>query len=129
MRTLLLLAAITMVAAHGEEARTDSIRQKLHAKIMEAFPTPLPEKPAVEKKPADESAVPPVLMKAVIVSESQSVRDLTAWVERERRQREAEKFSIVDGGTLYRKDFGNKRVEMGGWYSPTGGWSFLKISW
>lgn len=128
MRTLLLLAFVAAVAAHGQEAQTDSVRQKLHAKIMEAFPTPLPEKPVEEKK-ADDESVPPILMKAVIVSESQSVRDLTAWVERERRQRETEKFNLVDGGTLYRKDFGGKRLEVGGWYTPKQGWSFMRFSW
>jgi hypothetical protein len=128
MRTLLVLAFVAAVAAHGQEAQADSVRQKLHAKIMEAVPTPLPEKPVEEKK-ADDEYVPPILMKTVIVSESQSVRDLTAWVERERRQREAEKFNLVDGGTLYRKDFGNKRVEVGGWYTPKQGWSFLRFSW
>ena len=128
MKTLLLLAAVAVVAARAEEARPDTIRQKLHAKIMEAFPTPLPAKPAEDKK-TDEEALPPILMKAVIVSESQSVRDLTAWVERERRQREAEKFNLVDGGTLYRKDFGGKRLEVGGWYTPKQGWSFLRFSW
>lgn len=126
MRTLLLLAAVAAVAARGEEARSDTIRQKLHAKLMEAFPTALPEKPVEEKK---EDPLPPILMKAVIVSESQSVRDLTAWVERERRQREAERFNLVDGGTIYRKDLGKVRAEVGGWYSPKQGWSFLRFSW
>ena len=124
MKMMVLVAAVAAVAIHGEEARSDTIRQKLTAKIMESIPPlcPMPE----NKEANDESAV---VMKPVVV-DANRYRPVETVIARENQKKEDEKFSIAKGGTLYTKDFGRVRAELGGWYDPSENhWSFLRFSW
>jgi hypothetical protein len=118
MRLMLFLAAIAIATARGEQATAETMRQKVHAKIMAAFPLPRPAIPADEKPVTEE---PAILMKPFVV-ESERDRNLDAAIA---RQTQKEPFSATKGGTLY----GTTRAQLGGWWTPGQGWSFLKISW
>ena len=122
MRLLLLLSLLTPVAANGAEATTPTLRQKLHAKIMESIPPLPPPKPPTEH-PTPE--VPPtVTMEPVIVSDSKLIRAVTAAIEREEQNRRDERFTALDGGKIY--SFGPMQV--GSWWSPSEGWTFLRLN-
>ena len=115
---LLLVVAFVIVSVHAEPAATATMREKVHAKIMAAFPRPPPAKPADQKEvPAE-----PVILMQPFVVESERDRNLEAAIARQTRK---EPFSATKGGTLY----GTTRAELGGWWTPGQGWSFLKISW
>jgi len=68
--------AFAALTVQGEEANGPTMRQKLHAKIMESAPPPDPPRPSVDHKA--EEAPPPVVMKPLVVSESKLVREVTA---------------------------------------------------
>ncbi len=125
MKALLLLVTLVTAIARGEEPAPETMRQKLRAKIMESLPPPSPIQPAEEKNADD---VPPILMKPFKV-ESSRHRSLVLRIERDEQKEAAEKFSPVSGGTAYKKDFGRVRAELGGWWNPRQGWSFLRFSW
>lgn len=124
MRTLLLLFVLWVVAIRGEEPGA-AMHQKLRARIIESLPPARPATDPVETGRADETEGPVVVMEPFIVSESGPVRILAAAMARERQKREEERFSAVKGGTIYQRG----RVEIGGWWSPTEGWKFLRLSW
>lgn len=124
MKTLLVVALLTAADLHGEEARPESVREKLKAKILESVPLPPARKPAGAKT----SEHPIIMMKPVVVEAPRAI-DLGAALARDAQKKEEEKFSPLKGGTIYTKDFGRVRAELGGWWSPTQGWSFLRFSW
>ena len=121
MRAILLISVLTSVAVSGSEASAPSVREKLHAKIMESVPPPAPPKPSTEQKEAVES---PVTMKPVIVSDSKLMRAVAAAIEREEKDRREEQFSALNGGKIY--SIG--RVQIGGWWSAGEGWTFLRLN-
>lgn len=121
MRTLLLISVLASVAARGAEAGVPTLRQKLHAKILESVPPPPPPMPVTEQK---EAAGPPVTMKSVIVSESKVIRDAVAAVERKDQERREQQFTPLNGGTLY--NIGG--MQLGGWWAPGEGWTFLRLN-
>lgn len=122
MRTLLLISVLTTsVAVHGAEGRSPTVREKLHAKIMESVPPPPPLKPSTDQKQAVEL---PVMMKPVIVSDSKLIRAVAAAIEREEQDRREEQFSALNGGKIY--SIG--RLQIGGWWLPGEGWTFLRFN-
>lgn len=123
MRTLLLITALAAVTVRGEEASVPTIRQKLHAKIMESAPPPAPPKPPADQKD-DEAAVPPVVMKPLVVSESKLVREVTAALDPKKQNRQEERFSPLAGGKI--ANLGP--MQLGGWWTPGEGWTFLRLN-
>ena len=123
MRTLLLISVLTSVAADGAEAVVPMARQKLLAKIVESVPPPPPPSP---ESPTDqrEPVGTPVMMKSVIVSDSKLIRAVTAAIEREEQERREEPFSALKGGKILNLG----RVQIGGWWSPSEGWTFLRLN-
>ena len=145
MRKMLVLAVLVLVPAHSEESVSPTVRQKLHAKLIESLP--LFQKPPEDMVRAEVPAIfarPPaaqefglgdflrkkaedgsaVVMAPFIVSES--TRDLAASIA---KQTPKEPFSVMKGGTIYSKDIGRVRMELGSWWAPHRGWSFLNFSW
>jgi hypothetical protein len=121
MRTLALILAFASVALRGAEESGSSVRQKLHAKIMDSLPPPTPEKPSTDLKEAGDS---PVEMKPVIVSDSKLIRAVTAAIDRAEQDRRDEQFSTFDGGKI----FSIGGLQVGGWWSPGEGWTFLRLN-
>jgi hypothetical protein len=127
MRKLLVIALLGLSAtiARGEEAPATNMRQKLLSKVLESAPVASPEKKAEDKGHADSTVIE---MEAFTVVESTRARDPQPAVESEKEKIKAEHFSILKGGTIYRKDVGKVRAEVGGWYE-VGSWRFLRVSW
>jgi hypothetical protein len=123
MRKLLLITALAAVTAHGEEAGAPTMRQKLHARIMESAPPPAPAKSSALQNGGEE-AVPAVVMNPVVVSESKLVREVTAALEREKQNRQEERFSPLQGGKI--ANLGP--MQLGGWWIPGEGWTFLRLN-
>jgi hypothetical protein len=121
VKMFLLIIALTTVGA--EEAGTASMRQKLHAKILESAPPAAPPKPPSQEKDAEEPP-PAVVMKPVVVSESKLVREVTAALDREKQNRQEERFSPLEGGKI--DNIGPMQV--GGWWTPDEGWTFLRLN-
>jgi hypothetical protein len=121
MRTFLLISVLMSVAGRGAEESALTMRGKLHARIMEIVPSPPPPKPSSDQNEAAES---PVVMKPVIVSESKVIRAVTASIEREEQNRREEQFSPLNGGKIY--SIG--RLQIGGWWLPGEGWTFLRFN-
>jgi hypothetical protein len=72
---------------------------------------------------SDDEAVPVIMMKPVIVSESRLVREVTAALDREKQNRQEERFSPLKGGKI--ADLGP--MQLGGWWTPGEGWTFLRF--
>jgi hypothetical protein len=121
MRTLLLISVLASVTLRGTEATVPTVRQKLHAKILESVPPSPSPKPPSETK---EIEAPAVVMKPVVVSESKLIREVAAAIDREEKDRREERFTPLNGGKIY--SIG--RVQIGGWFSPTEGWTFLRLN-
>lgn len=118
-----MLTLLTPFAVAGtEEAAEPTLRQKLHAKIMESVPPPPPPKPSTDQ--AAPASAPPVILKAVIVSDSKLIQAVTESIDREAQNRRDQQFKPLDGGTLY--SFG--LVQIGSWYAPGEGWTFLRLN-
>lgn len=117
---VMTLCLLTAVAARGADASAPTVREKLHAKIMESLPPPPPPKP---KPPGEEqeSAIPPLRMQPVVVSDSKLVRAVTAEMERHEQDRRDARFTPLEGGKLVNLG----RLQLGSWWSPGGGWVFL----
>ena len=122
MRWLLLLAVLMADTGRGEETPPSSVREKLRARIVESLPAPAPARPAADKP---EPASPVLVLEPMVVSESRGVRELGKQLVAEKQRQEAESFSPLKGGTIYRSE----RLELGGWWTPEGGWHFLKLKW
>ena len=120
---LLFITALAVASVRGEEASGTNMRQKLQAKIMDSLPPLPPPKPAPERKDNDE-AVPVVVMQPLVVYESRVVREVTAVLEREKQNRQDERFSPLDGGKIARIG----PVQVGGWWDANEGWTFLRFN-
>jgi hypothetical protein len=122
MRWLLLLAVLMADSGRGEEATPPSVREKLRARIVESLPAPAPARPVADKP---EQANPVLVLEPMVVSESRGVRELGKQLAAEKQRQEADSFSPLKGGTIYRSE----RLEVGGWWTPESGWHFLKLKW
>jgi|SRR5687768_7211375 len=123
MRTLLLITALAAVTVRGDEASAPTMRQKLRARIIESVPPPAPPKQSIDQKDGEE-AVPAIVMKPVIVSESKLVQELTAALDREKQNRQEEGFSPLQGGKI--ANLGP--MQLGSWWTPGEGWTFLRLN-
>ncbi|HEX2861795.1 MAG TPA: hypothetical protein VHN79_09145 [Lacunisphaera sp.] len=122
MKWLLLVAVWSVSPLQGEEApATLSVREKVKARIVESMPPAPAESPASDPAPDDSLFV----LEPMVVSESRAVRELERTLVSEQERRKAEAFSTLKGGTIFR----NERMEVGGWWTPSSGWQFLKLKW
>jgi hypothetical protein len=122
MRWLLLSAVLLAGFAHGAETSSPAMQEKLRARIVETLPPAVPTA-ATETAPEPDASV--LVLEPVIVTESRGVRELEKALAEDKTRQEAERFTPLKGGTIYRSE----RVELGGWFSPGKGWEFLKFKW
>ncbi len=90
-------------------------------RLVETLPRPKPE--SADDKAKAES--PAIELEPMVISETRGVRDLEKLLASEKLRLEAERFTPVKGGTIYKSD----RLEVGSWWSPVSGWQFVKIKW
>jgi hypothetical protein len=108
-----------------EDTGKRSAAQELSAQIKQMFPyTPAPQKIEVRPEPSGET----VTMERVTVAESLQLRDLSEKIAAEDETRKAERFSVLAGGSIVKKDVGKARIEIGTWDAGRG-LNILKISW
>ena len=101
-----------------------TVRQKLHAKILASVPPLPPLPPSTGPKEETETVAPLVVMKPVIVSEAKLIQAVAAAIDHAQKERREEKFSALNGGKI-----GSiVGLEIGGWWSPDGGWTFLRAN-
>ncbi len=120
MRWLLLSAVLFSGFAHGAETSSPAMREKLRARIVETMPAPAK---AAETAPEPDASV--LVLEPIIVIESRGVRELEKALADDRQRQEAERFTPLKGGTIYRSE----RLEVGAWWEPGSGWTFLKLKW
>jgi hypothetical protein len=121
VRTVLFISLLATGLVRGEEAAGDSVREKLRAKILASAP-PLPVKRPPDPAKDEPAAPPPLLMNPVIVSETRRGREVAAAIARQEQEKKDDQFSPVSGGMI-----GNLGpLKLGGWWSPTEGWTFLR---
>jgi hypothetical protein len=121
MKRLLLLAVVIVVPLAGEEGVSPSLREKMRARILETLPAP----PASTVAEREESEVPVLVLEPVVVTESRGVKKLEKAIAEDRKRQAAEAFSPLKGGKIYSSD----RLDIGGWWEPGKGWTFLKLKW
>lgn len=121
MRTRLLIATCTAVVSCGSEESGPGVREKLRAMIKESAPPSPAPPPSTELK---ESAAPAVVMKPVTVSDSRLIRAVTETLERAEQDRREQAFTPLNGGKI--GSIGP--MELGSWWSPGEGWSFLRLN-
>lgn len=122
-RWLLLCAVLRAGPVWAEEAPAPlGVRERLRARIIETLPPP-PPAGAADARPAQEGAV--LVLEPMVVTESRGVRELAKALADDKQRQEAERFSVVKGGKFY----SSERLDVGSWWSPTTGWTFLKIKW
>jgi hypothetical protein len=121
MRALLLLAVLMAGPLRSEEPPAPSVREKLRARIIETLPPPT--RGALEDKPEQDSAV--LVLEPIVVTESRGARELAKALAEEKQRQEAEAFSPLKGGNIY----SSERLDVGAWWSPTKGWTFLRFKW
>ena len=122
MRWLLLSAVLFAGFVHGAETSSPAMQEKLRVRIVETVP-PADPTAAAETTPEPDAGV--LVLEPIVVTESRGVRELEKTLAEERQRQEAQRFTPLKGGTIYR----GERVEVGGWYSPASGWRFLKFKW
>lgn len=122
MKWLLLLALLTAGPLRSEEAPAPSVKEKLRARIIETLPPP-PPAGAADARPAQEGAL--LVLEPMVVTESRGVRELAKALADDKQRQEAERFSAIKGGKIY----SSERLDVGSWWSPATGWTFLKIKW
>lgn len=143
MKSALIIPILAAVIARAEDLPSQTMREQLHSRVMASLPIvgpagpmpdPTPTVPTFLARLPDVSGPvglgqdqkpntgPVVVLSPFVVSELKRDRRLDAVIA---RQTEHQTFSPTSGGTLY----GNGRLKVGGWWSPTEGWSFLKLSW
>ena len=142
VKTLLIISVLAAVSGRADGRRPGSMRDVLHAKVMAALPAPaLAIPPQVQRndvplllRPLAVSGVMPpaeqigasdgtvITMAPFVVSDLKRDPRLDAAIS---RQGERPSFSSATGGTLY----SSKRLKVGAWWSPTAGWTFLKLRW
>jgi hypothetical protein len=149
MKTTMFIAAIAAVTALGAEPASDTMRQKLRAKITESLPAfqapkaaeeaattvesavfarPMPsEASAIDHRKAYEEDV--IMMKPMTVAERFSLRRLELAMELEGAKKQAEKnrhFSIWrGGGIIYEGRLGKAHFAFG----VVGPLPFFGLSW
>ena len=79
---MLLIASLVVMPVRGGESPTATVREVLHAKLMESLPPFQPPKPQEEKKRIE---VPAIFAKPLVVSESAHSSDLELAVVGERQ--------------------------------------------
>jgi hypothetical protein len=119
MRTLLVVSIVTSGWLRGADAGGLTMREKLHAKILETVPLPPAPTPAAVK---NEEAAPVIMMQPVIVSDTKLIRAVTAAIDQAAEDRREEKFSPLAGGKIGTV----AGMQVGGWWSPAEGWTFLR---
>ena len=123
MRALLLIPALIAVTVRSEDATAPTMRQKLHAKILESAPPPASPVPSTDQT-AEVDAIPAVVMKPIVVSESKLMREVTAALDREKQNRQEERFAPLAGGKIANVG----PMQLGGWFVPGEGWTFLRLN-
>jgi hypothetical protein len=148
MKTTMLIAAIAAVTAPGAEPASDTMRQKLRAKITESFPAyqapkvadeaattvesvvfvrPIPLESSFDYRKGSEDEV--VVMKPLTVVERFNLQRLELAMELEGAKKQAEKnrhFSIWrGGGIIYEGRLGKARFAFG----VVGPLPFFGLSW
>jgi hypothetical protein len=114
------------VATQVEESGKPRPADEVSALIKQAYPY-APEV-AQKKEETKEPDAQVVTMERFTVVESMRSRQLEEKIKSDNEKRREEKFSITKGGTIWKKDIGGKRVELGAWSAP-GGINFFKLSW
>lgn len=121
---LVVVAAVASLpqTTCGQESVNPSPAHRVSALIKHANPYA----PATVQKNEETKEPEPgvVTMERFTVVESMRARQFEQKIERDNEKRRAEKFSIIKGGTIWKKG----RIEIGGWGAP-GGINFLKYSW
>ena len=149
MKTMMLIAAIAAVTARGAEPASDTMRQKLRAKITESFPAYQAPKAVDEATTTVESVVfvrpmtseassidhrkgsedEVIVMKPLTVVERFNLQRLELAMELEGAKKQAEKdrhFSIWrGGGIIYEGRLGKARFAFG----VVGPMPFFGLSW
>jgi hypothetical protein len=149
MKTMMLTAAIAAVTAFGTEPASDTMRQKLRARITESYPAfqaPKPaddaatavesvvfvrpmmsEAPSIDHRKGSEDGV--IVMKPLTVVERFNLQRLELAMELEGAKKQAEKdrhFSIWrGGGIIYEGRLGKARFAFG----VVGPLPFFGLSW
>ena len=121
MRTLLMFSVLTSGLLRGADASALTVREKLHAKILESVSLLPPPTPPTEKK---EAAVPVIMLQPVVVSDAKLIRAVTSAIEQAEEDRREEKFSPLAGGKIGTV----AGMQVGGWWSPAEGWTFLRLN-
>lgn len=121
MRWLLLSAVLLAAFARGAETPSPAMREKLRARIVETLP-PASTTTAGETRVPDAGVL---VLEPIVVTESRGVRELEKTLAEDRQRQEAQRFTPLKGGTIYRSE----RVELGAWWEPASGWTFLKLKW
>ena len=127
MKTLVVVFVCSTVTLRSGEPPAPSLREKLRARILESVPPPPPPpppKPPGVTPEGEDAAPPPVTMSPVVVSDSRLIREVASAIQREEQERRDEKFSGLQGGTIAKVG----PMELGGWWSPSGGWTFLRLN-
>ncbi|HTZ20854.1 MAG TPA: hypothetical protein VMC06_08225 [Opitutaceae bacterium] len=126
-----LIVTATIALAPFVRAEENDIPRPVHV-VSELAQKAFPYDPAaVQKKEATKEKEPDekvVTMERFTVLESRRSLELERKIESENAKIQSEKFTIVRGGTILKKDIGRTRVELGAW-STLGGLNFLKCSW
>ena len=149
MKTMMLIAAIAAVTAPGAEPASDTMRQKLRAKITESFPAYQAPKTTDETTTTVESVVfvrpitseassidyrkgsedEVIVMETLTVAERFNLRRLELAMELEGAKKQAEKnrhFSIWrGGGIIYERRLGKAHFAFG----MVGPLPFFGLSW
>ncbi len=121
-----LLALLPALATAGDNEQV-SLGQETLARIKEAFPydpTVRQNQKPVEEAPDDEV----VAMDPFPVVTEMLPRALRESIDREAEKEWDRRFSLLNGGSLFEKDFGKVRMDFGPVGIPAG-FTFLRFSW
>ena len=122
MRLSLFFALLLFGIARGNEPAALTMREKLRARIVETLPPPKTTVKADEKAKSESRVLE---LAPMVISEKKGARELEKVLASEKQRLEAERFSLVKGGTIYK----GERLELGSWWSPETGWKLVKIKW
>ena len=126
IQLLILVALASPLAVRTQDANPDSPTKQSLVELKKTFPfTPI-AKSALE---ADISGFPPILMLPFTVRDQMVRPHLSESVKRKIDRNFESEYSVKDGGTLLKKDFGKTRLEIGTWGNDSGGIWLLKLSW
>jgi len=121
MRWLLLFAVLLAVPMGGQETSSPGVREKLRVRILETLPAP-PARTVAEGTETEGSVL---VLEPIVVTESRGAKTLEKAIVEDRQRQKAERFTPLKGGRIY----GSERLDVGGWYDPARGWTFLKLKW